>query len=291
MKNICKNMSIVLLIFLIIIKRSVVIKAIVTALNIWATNLFPSLFPFLIISDLLISSNLINIIANLLGPFFTWGFKVSKYAAYVFVMSLISGCPGNAKYLKDLLQNKLISKAEASKILAMTLLYNPILILTITSYLKPSDSYLIIGINILINLAIGLINRHVKCDYQNTKRLIPQNFNLIKSISKTMDTLFLILGTLALFIALSALIPYTHPLITGIFEITSGIKAINLIPNYDFQLIFTGILLSFGGLSIQTQIKSILSTEDLEYSLFYQSRIIHLILFILFLQIRIHFFN
>ena len=119
--------------------------------------------------------------------------------------------------------------------------------------------------------------------------MLSRNFNLINSISKTIDTLMLVLGSLVLFIALSSLISYDHPLLDGIFEITNGIKENFFIENYNYQLLFTGILMSFGGLSIQTQIKSILKDYKLEYSLFYKSRIIHLIFFILILQLKVIF--
>ena len=281
-----KKVSIILLIILTIIKRPTITAAIIEAINIWITNIFPALFPILIISDLIISTDLIKIITDFIGPIFTKLFKVSKYSSYVFIMSLLSGCPSNAKYIKDLLEHNLIGKDEAIKILSMSLLYNPILILTITTYLNKKDAYLIIILNIIINLIIGLINRWQKCEIKNNTELSSKNFNLITSISKTIDTLLLVLGSLVLFIALSSIITYDHPLLDGIFEITNGIKEIALISNYNHQLMITGILMSFGGLSIQIQIKSILKDYNLEYSLFYKSRIIHLILFILILYLK-----
>lgn len=281
-----KKVSIVLLIVLIIIKRPTITAAIIDAINIWITNIFPALFPILIISDLIISTDLITTITNIIGSLFNRLFKVSKYSSYVFFMSMLSGCPSNGKYIKDLLDNNLIDKDEAMKILSMSLLYNPLLILAITPYLKRSDAYFIIILNIVINLIIGFINRRHKCNFKDGQQLIPKSFNLIASISKTIDTLLLVLGSLVLFIALSSLISYNHPLLDGIFEITNGIKEIALIDNYNHQLMMTGILMAFGGLSIQTQIKSILKDYNLEYSLFYKSRIIHLGLFILIIYLK-----
>lgn len=286
MIKLLKKVSIVLLVILLIIKRPTITTAIIEGINIWITNLFPTLFPILILSDLIISTDLIKVLTSFIGPIFNKLFKVSHYAAYVFWMSALSGCPSNAKYIKDLLDHNLIFRNEAVKILSMSLLYNPILILTITSYLNKYDSYFIIIINIIINLIIGFINKGVKCDIKLDKTLIPKNFNLVTSISKTIDTLLLVLGSLVLFTSLSSLVPLNHPLLDGIFEITNGIKEIEYIKNYNHQLMMTGILLSFGGLSIQTQIKSILKDYNLEYSLFYKSRIIHLFLFILIIYLK-----
>ena len=52
-----------------------------------------------------------------------------------------------------------------------------------------------------------------------------------------------------------------------------------------YKLIFTVIMMSFGGLSILMQIKSILKDANLDYSLYYKSRIIHLVLFMLIILI------
>jgi len=287
MKETLKNVSITLLVGLIIFKRPVLMSAISGAITIWINTVFPAIFPFLIISDLIISTNLINLIAHHLSFIYHHLFKMSGYGAYVFLLSLISGTPGNAKYLKDLLDAKLINNQEAIKILSMSLVYNPILIIAITPFLKPFDQLFLIISNIIINIIIGLINRNFKVDYKKISHLRAIKFNLINSINKAIQTLLLILGVIVFFAALASLLPTEHPLLIGILEIINGLNKINPHFSYHHQLLFSGILLSFGSLSIQTQIKSILKDYQLEYSLFYKSRIIHLILFILFIQIRL----
>ena len=115
----------------------------------------------------------------------------------------------------------------------------------------------------------------------------PVKFNLINSLQKAVSILILILAVIAFFAGVGALLPFEYPLLIGIFEIINGLQLIQHLDDYSLKLIFTGILLSFGSLSIQTQIKSILKDYDLDYSLFYQSRIIHLILFMGVIWIRI----
>lgn len=288
MKKIMQNIFILLLLVLIIIKRPEIINSIILGMDLWKYKIFPSIFPILIVSDLILSSNLITLISKSLGKIFYYLFNVSPYGAYVFIMSSFSGCPANAKYLKDLLDNHLINSKEAIKILSMTLLYNPILIITITSYLKLGDSLFLIISNIIINLIIGLINRNRNKSTTLSFPIIDFKFSLVESISKAINTLLLILGSIITFITLSSLIPIKHPLISGILEITNGINLINMGNfKYSYQLLFTGILLSFGGISIITQIKSILKDANLDYSLFYQSRIIHLIIFMIVIIIKI----
>lgn len=290
MKNLLKNLSIILILFLIIYNRSLIINSIISSFNLWVNIVFPSIFPILIISDLLLSSNIINFFTNNLGVIFSKLFNMSKVSCYPFIMSLISGSPTNAKYINDLLVNNLISKNEAIKLLSMSMNYNPLLIITLTSFLNYKDSLLLIIFNILINIIVGLVNRNYNCDIKNYQ-FKPINFNLINSISNSINILLLVLGSIVTFNCLSTIIPIKYPLINGIFEITNGINLINNFNIlYDYKFLFSGILFSFGGLSIFFQIKSIFKDTLLDYSLFYKSRIIHLLIFIALCYLKTIFF-
>lgn len=289
MKTKLLNLTAILLFIIVLFKRDLVTSNILLGMDLWSKQIFPNLFPIFIISDFIISTNVIEILSKLIGPIFNKLFKISKYASYVFFMSMISGCPSNAKYVNDLLDNNLIEVKEASKILAMSLLYNPLLILALTSFLTLKDQIFIILINIIINLIIGLMNRNYQCNYNNYN-FNKKNFNLINSMNNSINTLFLILASIVTFSAITALLPINHPLLTGIFEITAGLNNISLFNfKYQYILLFTGILLSFGGLSIHVQIKSILKKYPIDYSLFYRSRIIHLVLYFIFIYIYLLF--
>ena len=278
MKNIIKSLIIISLFILVYLNKNVVVISVINSIDLFNKAIFPSIFPIMIISDLILSTNIINYLSNTIGIIFSKFFKLSKYSGYVFIMSMICGTPSCAKYLKDLLDNNCITKKEAQKILPMVILYNPLLIISLTTYLSFYDSCLVIIINIIINLIIGLINRNYKIEI-NDNKLIPKKFNLVESINNTLSTLISIFGIITTFNILNNLLPIKHPLITGILEITNGLNLVNVInTSYQNKLLYTGILLSFSGLSIITQIKSIFKKDTLDFSLFYKSRIIHLII-------------
>ena len=286
MKNIIKIILILTILVSIYINRPLVMVKVVSGMELWSKCVFPSVFPILIISDFIMSTNLIKIVSDLLGFTFAKFFKVSKYASYVFIMSVFSGCPANAKYIKDLYDNKVIGKNECVKILSMSLLYNPLLILSITPFLSTFDSYFLIVTNIIINLVIGLINRNYKID-NITSDMKVKSFDLVNSISNSINVLLLILGSIIVFITISAIIPIDSPLIKGILEIANGIKLVgNSNYLYKYKLLFTGILMGFSGFSIIIQIKSIFKDTNLDYSLFYKSRIMHIGLFMVIIYLR-----
>ena len=283
MKNIFKILIVLFILFLLFTDRDNLVYSSLQSIELFNKTIFSSIFPIMILSDFILSTKLINILSNSLGNFFSKLFKCSKCSIYPFIMSCLCGTPSNAKYVYDLLKNKSITIKEAEKLLSMCMLYNPLLIVSLTKYLKFRDSILIVVTNIIINIFIGIINRNYKIEMKNCI-ITPKKFNLVNSISNSMNSLLSILGIIVLFNIINNLLPLKHPLITGIFEITNGLNLIGLANvSYRNKFIYTTILLSFGGLSIITQIKSIFKNEyTFNYSLFYKSRIIHLILFIIF---------
>ena len=113
----------------ILSESKTIMDAVSFSFNIWITNVFPSLFPFFVLSEILMNYGFIELIGELFKPLFEKLFKINGNAAFVFIMSLISGSPSNAKYTRELyLQNKLSAK-EASKILMFSHFSNPLFIL------------------------------------------------------------------------------------------------------------------------------------------------------------------
>lgn len=281
MKNIVKFVIVLLLTYLLFYKRDDIVYCVLSSIQLFNNSLFPSIFPIMILSDFILSTNTIYLLSNYLGGIFSKAFKLSKISIYPFIMSMISGSPSNAKYISDLLNNNYISKNEAIKLLCICINYNPLLIISLTSYLNFKDRLLLLMLNIFCNILVGILFRNVKVDicYFN---YVPKKFSLINSISNSINVLLNILGIVTFFNILNSMFSFNHPLLIGILEITNGfglLKVFNI--SYNRKFIYSALLISFSGLSILTQIKSILG-DTLNYSLFYKSRIIHLLLYLFF---------
>ena len=253
---------------------------------IWFKNIVPNLLPMFIITSLIVSSNLIINICKLFGNFFSKIFKTSKYGIFVFTLSLFTGSPSNAKYIKDLIDNNLISKEEGNKLLLFTTNYNPLLIYSLlTLYLDNKTSITIIIIVILSNVIIGLLNRNLEYEKIKTNYEI-KKINLSKIIKETMDTLLMILGTLIVFNIIVNILPINNLLLKNIFngllEITTALNGIKYLSiNTNFKILLSIIYLSFGGISIHTQIKSIL--PDTNYKLFLKNKLLSILISIILL--------
>ena len=106
-----------------------ILNSVKFSLSIWANNIFPSLFPFFVLSELLINYGFIEFVGELLKPIMIKLFKADSKTAFIFIMSILSGFPSNAKYTRELYKKNIIDKKQATKILTFTHFSNPLFIL------------------------------------------------------------------------------------------------------------------------------------------------------------------
>ena len=99
------------------------------SISLWKENIIPSLFPFFIISELLINYDLINIINKLTKSITYKLFHLSGNASFVFITSLLTGFPSSAKYINDLLHRNIITIDEANHLLMFTHFPNPLFVI------------------------------------------------------------------------------------------------------------------------------------------------------------------
>ncbi len=273
---------------LVLINSNIVINSIIYSTKIFNNKIFPSLFPFFILSELLINYGFIEFSSILFKPLMKL-FKINSNCSFIFVMSMISGFPSSAKYTKDLYDKKYINSLEATKVLTFTHFSNPLFILGFISLIlnKKIGLYILI-IHYLTNIIIGLVFREIIKTEINTNNKINNNYQsfsnvLSNSIINGFKTLFLILGTMIVFLTITNLINKyigLNPLLKGIFngmlEMTGGINTIsNLNISLKIKSTLIGMILSFGGISVHMQIKSIISNTNIKYYPYLVARILH----------------
>ena len=286
MKNKLTKLTIIFFFILIFIKKDIMYYTIYNTVILWFKNIVPNLLPMFIITSLIIESNLIINICNIFGKLFNKIFKCSNYGVFIYFLSLFTGSPSNAKYINDLVNNNLISNTLSDKLLLFTSNYNTLLIYSLLSlYLNKSISIKIIIIIIISNIIVGLIFRNI--NYIDLKtNYIKRKINISKIIKDTIDTLLMILGTLIFFNIIINLLPIKNMLLknilNGLLEITTGLKGLEYLDiSTNIKILLSTVYLSFGGLSIHTQIKSIL--PDTNYTLFLKSRLYAIIISIILL--------
>lgn len=278
----------------LLINKTLIFNTISYSMNLWISSIIPSLFPFFVISDILIKYNITNYIPKFIKKIFTKLFNVSDNIVTIFFLSLISGFPSNARNVRSMYDMKLISDKEASHALIFTHFSNPLFILgTVSIFFLHNET---LGLIILIshylsNIILGIISRNY-----NAIPIINNNLNINKqenfpkifigAIKNAIDTLLTILGTLTCFLVISAMIinsinisPYNSTILKGILEITMGLRSLSLIKISDiYKVVISSMFISFGGLSVHMQVLSFLIDTNISYRNFFIARIFHSII-------------
>lgn len=260
-------LSSLILIILLFLNYDIVLSSSLAATNIWLTKVFPFLFIMFTISDILINLNLNKI------------FKTAT--PFIFLLSFLSGAPSNAFVISSLYKEKQITKENANTYLLFTYFANPLFMYaTLNSIFIPSISLKIILWHYLSNLIIYLF---VRKKIKNNPIIISKktSFNLGASIKKSLNTLIMILGTITFFMILSNLSTHIFHLnniltlfLKGLFEVTQGLNYLSTIMlNYKIKEIIASIFISFGGLSVHSQVATILKEENLDYRVFLKGRL------------------
>lgn len=317
-KRIVSVLIMLILVFIgfeILTSSDQILNSVKFSLSIWSNNIFPSLFPFFVLSELLINYGFIEFVGELLKPIMIKLFKTDSKTAFVFIMSILSGFPSNAKYTRELYKKKLIDKEQATKILTFTHFSNPLFILGTLSlvFLNNKEAgLLILVIHYFTNILIGIIFRnYCPTNEVNSKISIKTALNkmhyhrvnndksfgtiMTSALLNTINTLLLILGVVTMFLVLTTIIDnnininnYNQSILNGFVEMTQGLKYISIlnIP-LKFKATLSTMILSFGGLSVHMQTIGILSDTDIEYIPFLTARLLHssissVLVFILF---------
>ena len=264
-------LTIIFIIF--IVNIDIVITSVKSASIIFFNKVFVSIFPFIILSDILYYYNYHLFLKDNIGAFISKIFNINSKSSSIFLLCLFTSHPGNAIYIKNMLDNDEISLNDASNLLCYT--YFPSISFVIGtigislygSYRFGLYLYLICLIN---NIIIGIFLRN-KNDNIDSDIIINNNSNIFdvisSSIMKGINTSFIILGTLIIFTIIINLIlryvsinPYILGIFSGILELTSGvIKISNVSSSISNKFLLTVFILCFSSLSILFQSFTILS--------------------------------
>lgn len=283
-----KTLPIILLLliglFYTLLNPSAIFKDILEALNVFINNLFPAMFFFYTLSDLLINYGFINILEYLFNGLFKKVFHISGASSFIVIMSILSGFPSGAKYTTTFLEKKLIEKDQANYLLTFTHFSNPLFILGTISIIYGKNLALIVLISHYIaNFVLAFIIRPKKLIVEKYKSNIQKNSfstTLATSFYNSSKILLLVLGNTIFFFTASSILTVNidnnliKSMLMGLFDLTKGILSLqNLNISNMFKIILITSFLSFGGISVHFQVKEIIKKERLNYMYFLLGRI------------------
>ena len=250
--------------------QQLIVNSVINSSILYLYKVLPFFLPMYIISKILINYNFPYYISKLFN---------NNIYVYILIISFLSGCPNNAIIIKDLLNNNIINTNEANKYIKCSFFQNPLFLTSILSAIfNKKIAISIIITQVLSNIIIYLI-KPIKITNINKTNTIKLSDLIINTINNSIKILLNIYVTIIIFNILSILLPKYLSSFIGLFEITGGLNyLITSNYNYIIKIILTIIYISFGGLAINIQIKSVLKDTEILYSNFLLSRFYQIIL-------------
>ncbi|WNQ12582.1 sporulation integral membrane protein YlbJ [Paenibacillus aurantius] len=104
-------------------------EAAVRGVAIWWDVLFPALFPFFLLSEMLLGFGIVHFFGTLLDPLMRPVFRIPGIGGFVMAMGFASGYPVGARLTAQLWEQKLISREEGERLVAFTTSSDPIFLI------------------------------------------------------------------------------------------------------------------------------------------------------------------
>lgn len=133
-------------------------------LTLWWTIVFPSLLPFLIISELMTGFGAVRGIGTLLEPFMRFLFRIPGVGGWSIALGVIAGMPAGASIASKLRIEKRISREEGERLLALSHMASPFFLMTVlgVGFLQsPETGASVAVIHYLSAIGVGIIMRFV----------------------------------------------------------------------------------------------------------------------------------
>ncbi|WP_138207934.1 sporulation integral membrane protein YlbJ, partial [Haloimpatiens lingqiaonensis] len=265
----------------------VCIDAALGGAKLFFNSVFSSLFPFLIIINVMMEFGGIEIYSKIFGKFLCRPLKLPDNCSFPLLVSFVCGYPLGAKYSCELYQNKRINLNTLERLLNIASNAGPLFIIGGVGVSMLNNhylGYLLIISNYISCLVMALLLK--RKDYSTT--INKNNFNvkvskvdniglvLKRSVENSIFTTLSIGGFITLFSVLISLlksgrffskaiecissilhipINLTNGLIVGIIEMTNGCATLaSLRIDNIYKLAFLSFIISFGGISITSQV-------------------------------------
>lgn len=279
---------------------NIMINSSINALLIFREKLFPSIFPFFVLSFLFINMGYPLILNKYFKNITRKIFHLSENTTFILLMSIISGFPSGAKYIVKDYSNNYITKEEGNQLLLFTHFANPLFVLGTCGILLNSKrlAYKILICQLLANIILGILVRPKNITITKKKEVVLSTPSLISilpdAINEAMEVLIFMLGSITIFqFFTNCFLLFTNEsvffktIFTGIMDLTSGINLVPTLPiSIDLKALLMLIFITFGSLSVHLQVINAIKNTNLSYTNFFIGRILEsiiaIILFLLF---------
>lgn len=266
-------------IFLIIFPQ-IVLAASRDGLLLWFNNVLPTLLPFMIATNMLISLGFAEFLAGLLSPVTRKVFGLPGAAGFGLVAGLTSGYPVGAKTVADLKNSGKLSTQEAQHLLSFCNNAGPLFILGVIGvgmFGSVRIGYILWAAHIFSALILGVLFRKdtscknheefsfrkVILKYQEHRRSNASSIGKVlgDAVKNAMESMAIIGGLIVFFSVVLAIFEtlgssgntIVHGILAGAIEVTGGARRLSELEPSVSTIASAAFVIAFGGFSVHAQ--------------------------------------
>lgn len=245
-----------------------------SALSLCANVIIPSVFPFMILSDLLYSSLDFSAI-NYIGVVFEKLFKINRIGIYPFLLGLTCGFPLGVKCASDMYREGLLTKKEAERLIGFSNNTGPAFLVSgVGMGLRGnvSDGILLYVSMVLAAVAVGILFSFGEGEIGEDRALRQRSkFSLTRSVKNAGAGTLNVCSYLTFFACAIGLLrnllgeSYVYLALISFLEIGSATSIFSktLLLDSTLSLTLSAFAVGFSGLSVHLQSLSYISETDI----------------------------
>ncbi len=295
--------------FLILSSSDIAIEYMKKGLDLCAMTVIPSLFPFMVISELIVSSGVGVRVSRLFAKPMRWLFGVSEAGAAAYILGIVCGFPIGAKTAVAMYDRGIMTKKELERL--MTFCNNPGSAFVISAVGVSLFGNKKIGIAlyvcvILSSAVVGYVGKYFlgyKKDCASRNAMIIESDFSVKSITDAVGSSSVSMLTVCAYVVFfSAFVGCIGALLSrfslpgeiiscifGFFELSSGVGAAAEVANRISAILLCALFVGWSGLSVSFQIMSVCSGRDISFKPFFIAKAAQGILCAIFMGILVKF--
>lgn len=272
---------IVAILFLTIYNSKVISSGVKNGIYTCINLVIPSLFIFMVISNIIINSKLGEIISLPFSPIAKHIFGIDKSLFSIVILSLIGGYPIGAKLIANKVKSGELTVKTANNMLCYCVNCGPAFLISgvgVAVYNSLEIGLMLYFSQVIPCFFIGFLLRNKNDIIIKTKKKQYQKSSvlLVNAVNDSVKSMGLVCGFIVLFAGFIPLLnnissPYKQ-LLNGFLEVTTACFELS---GLQHALVLTGIFTAFGGICVHMQISAMLNGSGVSLKKFYLFRLLY----------------
>lgn len=268
------------------------VESVRTGVLLCLRSAIPSLFPFMVLSELLVESGLGVLLGKTVGKPLSRLLFLPPEGCCALLLGLLCGFPVGTRSALALYDRSILSKAELERLLCFCNIPSSAFLISavgVSLYGNRRFGILLYGACVASSLLIGFCLRSKKKDLPCTHPISapPKSLSVstfTRAVSSATGAMLSVCAYILFFSSVigcvsHALAPLDLPeavraLLFGILEMTSGTAAASAVPNETASALLCAFLVGFGGLSVHCQLLSFCEGRRLSLKPYFLAKLV-----------------